>query len=139
MSLVIDMMQHALAELEGDEDLKIHMRYLLDTFHDYSHANKDVLNRITRARILAGRIDKRLKELDIMADPDKKKGLYPKWYLERINDPDQKHDNCFVFVLDLTHDVHARFALIAYIESCKEDYPILAEDLREKLLDITIK
>ena len=139
MSLVIDMMQHALAELEGDEDLKIHMRYLLDTFHDYSHANKDVLNRITRARILAGRIDKRLKELDKMADPDKKKGLYQKYYVERKNDATGKHNQCFFFVLDLTHDAHAIPALIAYIESCKEDYPILAEDLREKLLEIPIK
>lgn len=66
-------------------------------------------------------------------------GLYHKFNIERTDGqsaPGQKHDGCDYFVLDLTHDVHAYRALKAYIESCKGDYPRLADDLTDKLIDM---
>ena len=62
-------------------------------------------------------------------DKDKTKGLYGKYYVERINDKKGKHKNCQYFVLDLVHDKYAYPALIAYREACKEEYPQLADDL----------
>jgi hypothetical protein len=47
--------------------------------------------------------------------------------------PGKKHDGCDYFVLDLTHDPHAIPALRAYAESCRADYPVLADDLDAKV------
>lgn len=74
-----------------------------------------------------------------MTDPDKKRGLYTKFHVERLVDPEGKHDNCFFFVLDVNHDVHSLKALMAYIESCKLDYPLLAKDLKGKIMDIPLR
>lgn len=68
---------------------------------------------------------------------DKTRGLYNKFQIRRIDgssDPGGKHDGCDYFVLDLTHDPHAKAALLAYAKSCKSDYPLLAHDLRVKAL-----
>jgi len=44
--------------------------------------------------------------------------------------PGEKHDGCQYFVLDLTHDVHARVAARAYAVSCEGDgYHLLAQEL----------
>lgn len=63
---------------------------------------------------------------------DKSKGLIDKFTVER-NDgtsaPGQKHDKCYYFVLDVTHDPHAVPALAAYAASCRAEYPVLAADL----------
>ncbi len=64
-----------------------------------------------------------------MSEEDKKLGLYPKYKVERIKDPDGKHDLCFFFVLDLDHDPFAFPALAAYIEHCQKEYPVLAAEL----------
>jgi len=61
--------------------------------------------------------------------PDQERGLYQKYKVERLNDPDGKHDECFLFVLDIKHDRHAREALYSYAASCSEEYPELSQDL----------
>lgn len=66
---------------------------------------------------------------------DKNRGLYRKYKVERMDggsDEGQKHEHCQYFVLDLTHDKHARLALYAYAESCRLEYPLLASDLVRK-------
>lgn len=64
---------------------------------------------------------------------DKSRGLYSKFTVTR-NDgksgPGGKHEKCEYFVLDVSCDPHAIPALMAYAESCKEDYPLLAADVR---------
>jgi len=67
---------------------------------------------------------------------DKTRGLYGKFRIERTDGksaPGEKHDGCDYFVLDLTHDPHARPALMAYAKSCAEEYPLLAADLLAKV------
>lgn len=66
---------------------------------------------------------------------EKNRGLYGKFYVERVDgtsEPGKKHDGCDYFVLDLTHDKHAYAAVRAYIDSCRVEYPLLADDLTEK-------
>lgn len=58
-----------------------------------------------------------------------KLGLYNKFFVQKVEDPDGKHANCRYFVLDLTHDPHARSAAEEYVNSCFPDYPTLAADL----------
>lgn len=63
---------------------------------------------------------------------DKSRGMYRKFWVKRTdgNDgPGKKHDGCEYFVLDLTHDPHAIPAVLAYADSCKEEYPALARDI----------
>lgn len=70
-----------------------------------------------------------------MSDP--KRGLFQKF--EKIIRTDGesrvggKHEGCDYFVLDLTHDTHAIPALAAYVESCREKFPLLARDLEYKI------
>ncbi len=68
-------------------------------------------------------------------DPDRKRGLYGKFRVERVNQSDKHGDQCFYFVLDLTHDAYAEAAVLAYAAACQEDYPLLARDLRKALLE----
>jgi hypothetical protein len=59
-----------------------------------------------------------------------------KFHVSRIDGnegPGTKHDGCFYFVLDVTHDSIAREALNAYADMCQKDYPLLAADLREQV------
>lgn len=70
------------------------------------------------------------------ADNDQSRGLYRKYRVERLDGsgaPERKHEACEYFVLDLEHDPHARAALDAYADSCKDSYPALAADLCEWL------
>jgi len=64
---------------------------------------------------------------------DKSRGFFGKFSVKRTDGkdaPGEKHDGCQYFVLDLTHDVHARVAARAYAVSCEEDgYQLLAKDL----------
>lgn len=66
-------------------------------------------------------------------DPDRQRGLYNKYTVTR-NDgssgPSGKHEHCSYYVLDLTHDTHAKAALLAYAASCEKEFPSLASDLR---------
>ena len=62
---------------------------------------------------------------------DEERGLYNKYVVSRVGDPTGKHSRCQYFVLDLNHDKHARLALHAYIDSCRQEYPELAKDLSD--------
>lgn len=62
---------------------------------------------------------------------DETLGLYRKYDVRRLNDPDGKHAQCNYFVLDLDHDPHAKAALRAYARSCRRKYPNLADDLMQ--------
>ena len=62
-------------------------------------------------------------------DKDTNRGLYPKYNVQRLDDPGGKHTNCGYFVLDLNHDKFSIPALRAYAEACKEEYPYLSHDL----------
>jgi hypothetical protein len=69
-----------------------------------------------------------------MSDQDR--GFYHKFIVRRVDEtdgPGRKHEGCEYFVLDLTHDKHAPAALRTYAESCQDEYPMLAADLREKV------
>lgn len=62
------------------------------------------------------------------------------YYFEGVDPEDQgeiwldmQEVSSFVFVLRPDRDVHARVALAAYIESAKQDYPRLSEELRHVL------
>lgn len=59
-------------------------------------------------------------------------GLYRKFEVRRTDGTDApggKHEDCTYFVLDVTHDKHARAALVAYAESCAHEYPLLSRDV----------
>lgn len=65
---------------------------------------------------------------------DKQRGLYPKYYVQKIVDHDLLEVHDWVFVLNPTTDPGARFALLAYAVWCeKHEYYQLAEDIREKI------
>lgn len=69
---------------------------------------------------------------------DKTKGLYRKFEVRRVDgnsEPGRKHHGCEYFVLDVTHDKHAEAAILAYVESCKSEYPLLAADLQARFSD----
>lgn len=69
-------------------------------------------------------------------DPNKtrtEQGMYRKFIVRRADGSDQpggKHHGCGYFVLDMTHDVFAKPALLAYADACEATYPELAADLR---------
>lgn len=70
-----------------------------------------------------------------MGQDRKEQGLEHKKYavmrMDREDRPGYKHDNCQLFVLDITHDPHARVAARAYADSAERDgYGKLATDLR---------
>ena len=61
-------------------------------------------------------------------DPDGDRGLYDKYVIYKAATGARVTDPCFVLSF---HDPHAVAALRAYAESCEEDFPALAEDLRQ--------
>lgn len=62
-------------------------------------------------------------------------GLMRKFKVERLTPSSRgiDHNDCHYFVLDITHDPHARDAALAYADSCQHEYPNLAADLRSIL------
>lgn len=65
------------------------------------------------------------------------RGLYDKFDVTRTDGRDglgDKHYCCDYFVLDLTHDPHARSALVVYALLCREDRPHLSREIIEKYL-----
>lgn len=59
-------------------------------------------------------------------------GLYRKFDVRRVDgssEPGGKHHDCEYFVLDMTHDQHARAALRAYADACASTHPELSADL----------
>lgn len=47
------------------------------------------------------------------------------------SEPGGKHRDCDYFVLDTTHDKHAKYALAAYADACEETHPNLAANIRQ--------
>jgi len=77
--------------------------------------------------------------VEVLPPPDHARGLYEKFRVERrdgSSGPGGKHERCEYYVLDLVHDKHALPALIAYAACCEEEFPKLAEDLRQKVAKI---
>lgn len=66
-------------------------------------------------------------------DPDRERGLYGKYRVEKVNG--KPVGACFVLE---SHDPHAPAALRAYAESCEKDFRPLAEDLREMADDWSV-
>lgn len=69
------------------------------------------------------------------AKPDPR-GLFEKFRVSRVDGSDAiggKHHGCDYFVLDLTHDKHAKAALRAYADDCRAERPALARDLDAKV------
>jgi hypothetical protein len=64
---------------------------------------------------------------------DKTRGLYNKFIVRRTDGkdaPGQKHDGCYYFVLDPSHDPMAIPAIRAYATAAREaGYGLLADDL----------
>lgn len=72
-----------------------------------------------------------------MSDDDRERGLYAKYQVTRLDDPEGKHADCRYFVLDPEHDPLARRPLRMYQTSARaRGYTLLANDLREWLTDI---
>lgn len=73
-------------------------------------------------------------------DPAQKRGLEAKKFevtrCDGSSAPGGKHADCNYFVLDLTHDAFAPAALEAYADACEAKYPLLAQEIREKLLKL---
>ena len=76
-----------------------------------------------------------------MADvPQSERGVYPKFIVIRSDGRDQGTDDGWeeegdrvdaqYFVLDFIYDPHAHAAMRAYADSCEDEYPHLAADLR---------
>lgn len=63
---------------------------------------------------------------------DKTRGMYQKFEVTRTDGSSRqggKHYGCEYFVLDCRHDPYARAALKAYMDACRAEYPLLADDL----------
>lgn len=71
-------------------------------------------------------------------DPAKtnaQQGVYRKFDVRRTDgssEPGGKHHGCEYFVLDVTHDPHARAALAAYAAAVEATHPTLAADMRDR-------
>lgn len=61
---------------------------------------------------------------------DKTTGLYNQYFVEKMDDPTNKHRKCQYYVLDINHDKFAGAALRAYANACESEYPNLALDIR---------
>jgi len=72
-----------------------------------------------------------------MRNDDREKGLYKKYFVQRLGDWKNKHKTCPYFVLDPIHDEFAREALATYAVACSKTFPQLGHDLGV-LLDNTL-
>ena len=65
---------------------------------------------------------------------EERTGIYRKYEVRRTDGGSNfgcKHEHCLYFVLDLDHDIHSTKAILAYADSCEENYPLLSRDLRD--------
>lgn len=63
-------------------------------------------------------------------DPDLTAGLEGRYHVQRLQDPEGKHDQCRYFVLDPQHDPIAVMALRVYASlAARAGYQALAADL----------
>ena len=68
-----------------------------------------------------------------MPSAEKDAGMERRYRVEKINDPTGKHAKCWFFVLDPHHDPHALVALRAYADSCRAEFPQLADDIEAQI------
>ncbi len=69
------------------------------------------------------------------------RGLHQKFEVRRTDGTDApggKHEGCEYFVLDLTHDPFAAFAIRAYADACREKNPRLSAELRTEAVSIRL-
>lgn len=67
--------------------------------------------------------------------PSTEQGLFRKFDVRRTDGSDApggKHDGCEYFVLDVTHDPHAKAVLAAYAAGVEATHPQLAADMRQR-------
>lgn len=67
--------------------------------------------------------------------PAELQGMLNKFIVRRCDGADkygQKHHDCDYFVLDVTHDQHAKAALRAYAMACRRTHPFLSADMVER-------
>ena len=64
---------------------------------------------------------------------DEHRGLYRKYSVRRVSDPEGKHTGCEYFVLDWNHDKFAIPAMAAYATACEKDFPRLAQDIKDRI------
>jgi len=65
--------------------------------------------------------------------------IFEKFKVERTDGghlPGRKHHGCFYWVLDVTHDPHARAALVTYEMACRLTHPQLADELRHLICEL---
>lgn len=77
-------------------------------------------------------------ELAVTGLPDGEQSVHDKYLVMRTDGrdgPGNKHHDCRYFVLDLTHDLHARKAAAAYAESIHAENYELACDIRRLVMD----
>jgi hypothetical protein len=65
------------------------------------------------------------------------KGIYGKYRIEK-SDGTAVDPKAVYFTLRIDTDPHARAAIRAYIESCREENPDLAGDLEKLLKELTL-
>lgn len=66
----------------------------------------------------------------------KEEGILAKFAVHRLDGKDQpggKHEGCWYWVLDPTHDPFAIPALRAYAEACRLEYPKLYTELLDRI------
>ncbi len=63
--------------------------------------------------------------------PSELQGLFRKYEVSRV-DGKPEHNDCDYFVLDVTHDPHAKAALCAYADAVEVDNPTLAGEMRSR-------
>ena len=69
MSHVFDSLGHAMDLLEGPEDVKVYVHWVISALHDISHEHEDWLNRSPRLSNALRGLDKALREADPGREP----------------------------------------------------------------------
>ena len=72
-----------------------------------------------------------LPERDI-TKTSKQQGMFKKFHVTRV---DGRYPEREYFVLDIHHDQFAKAAMEAYANTCEDEYPLLAADIRKKWLE----
>lgn len=70
MSHSFDIMHDAIVTLEGDKEVKINLRLMVDALHTINHEQKDLLNFDDRVRKPATKLQERMKYLLDTASDD---------------------------------------------------------------------
>jgi hypothetical protein len=123
---------------------------IIEGAYEYEHKGKTVSGcvvdnpvhrdggNIARGLLASRQVVEDINDIECVEVDKKQTGIYRKYKIIRTDgksEPGQKHYGCAYFVLDLSHDPHALPAIEAYANSCRADYPLLAEDLDVELAE----